>query len=81
MRATDKDQGQDKSFKVSDEDFKPAMGTIHRPWTVFCVEVAIKPEGVAVRDSKNRAKGILFFTNEEWKCFTDGVRNGEFDPQ
>jgi len=80
MRATDKDQGKDKSFKVTDDDFKTAMGTMQR-LLVFCVEVAVKPEGVAVRDSRNRAQGTLFFTHEEWKCFTDGVRNGEFDHQ
>lgn len=37
-----------KQFAVKDEDFKMSI------WTgkhVHCVEVAIKPEGVAIRDS------------------------------
>ena len=79
MKATLTDQGQDKSFRVTDKDFKAAHGTVKRPNQTFCVEVAIKPEGVAVRDSKNRVKGTLFFNHDEWRAFTDGVRNGEFD--
>lgn len=47
-----------------------------------CVEVATNlPEGVAVRDSKNREGGTLTFTREEWSAFVDGAKNGEFDPQ
>lgn len=79
MRATKADQGQDKSFRVRDKDFHAASGTVKRPNQTFCVEVAIKRQGVAVRDSKNRAKGPIFFTHKEWEAFTDGVRNSEFD--
>ncbi len=79
MKATLADQGQDKSFRVEEKDFKTARGTVLRKNQTFCVEVAIKPEGVAVRDSKNRDKSVLFFNHDEWKAFTDGVRNSEFD--
>ena len=45
-----------------------------------CVEVATNPpDGVAVRDTKNRDGGTLIFTRDEWTAFVSGVRNGEFD--
>lgn len=46
-----------------------------------CVEVAHLPGGgVAVRDSKDRAKAPHLFTRREWEAFLAGARNGEFDP-
>ena len=69
-------QGENKSFPVNDEDFKTSMRTGKH---VFWVEVAIKPEGVAVRDSKNQDKGTLFFNHGEWSAFIGGVKDGEFD--
>lgn len=78
MTATDADQGEDKSFPVVDADFTTASGT-KKSAAVGCVEIAVKPEGVAVRDSKNRAKGILFFNHSEWAYFKQGVIDGEFD--
>jgi hypothetical protein len=44
-----------------------------------CVEVAIVDDGVAVRDTKDRATGMLQFTHEEWRAFVGGVKAGEFD--
>lgn len=70
----------EKSFLVTDADFKKASSTLRCLNKDFCVEVAIKPEGVAVRDSKNRSKGTLFFTGGEWAAFVKGVKDGEFDP-
>ncbi|MFI2616948.1 DUF397 domain-containing protein [Streptomyces sp. NPDC018584] len=41
-----------------------------------CVEVASLPHGaVAVRDSKNPARGDLRFTKEEWAVFCAGLRS------
>ena len=79
MKAGPKQQGQNKSFKVRDNDFHKSEASSPF-WAFGCVEVAIKPEGIAVRDSKNRAEGILFFTHLEWACFLKGVANHEFDP-
>jgi Domain of unknown function (DUF397) len=46
-----------------------------------CVEIAHLPDGgVAVRDTKDRAKHPHFFTQHEWECFLIGAKNGEFDP-
>jgi hypothetical protein len=65
---------------VKDEDFHSSKGWCgNRP---RCVTVARKPEGVAVRDSKNTGSGrnqTLFFTNAEWRAFVSGVKAGEFD--
>jgi hypothetical protein len=46
-----------------------------------CVEVAIVEEGVAVRDTQDRAAGMLQFTHAEWAAFVGGVKDGEFDKQ
>jgi hypothetical protein len=45
-----------------------------------CVEVAHLPAGgVAVRDSKDRAKAAHLYTRGEWEAFLTGAKNGEFD--
>jgi hypothetical protein len=45
-----------------------------------CVEVAHLPGGgVAVRDSKDRAKAAHVYTRPEWEAFLVGAKNGEFD--
>jgi hypothetical protein len=45
-----------------------------------CVEVARLPGGgVAVRDSKDRARALHVYTRSEWEAFLAGVKNGEFD--
>lgn len=45
-----------------------------------CVEVARIPAGgMAVRDSKDRAKDPHVFDAAEWDAFVTGVKAGEFD--
>ena len=44
-----------------------------------CVEVAILPDAVVVRDSKNPDGPTLTFTPDEWEAFVAGAKNGEFD--
>jgi len=44
-----------------------------------CVEVAVLPHAVAVRDSKDPAGPALVFTPSEWAAFLAGVKHGEFD--
>lgn len=65
------------SFSVSRKDFQKSSWSKNNPKT--CVEVARKKEGVAVRDSKDPESEILFFSNEEWSAFIQGVKGGEFD--
>ncbi len=64
-------------IKVRDRDFKTASFSKNNPKT--CVAVAIKPDGVAVRNSNDPAKNTVFFTNDEWSAFVKGVKNNEFD--
>lgn len=66
-------------FKVVDEDFGKSSWSKNNPQT--CVMVARKPEGVALRDSKDKGKITMYFSHDEWKAFTDGVKAGEFDGQ
>jgi hypothetical protein len=44
-----------------------------------CVEVAVLPDIVAVRDSKREESPVLTFTPSEWEAFVAGIRAGEFD--
>lgn len=44
-----------------------------------CVEVAVLPHGIAVRDSKDRDGPVLAFSADAWRAFIAGVRDGEFD--
>ncbi|MBI2065554.1 MAG: DUF397 domain-containing protein [Candidatus Zambryskibacteria bacterium] len=64
-------------FPVANKDFAKSTGSDGKPFC--CVEVARKRQGVAVRDSKNRRGGTLFFTNAEWKAFLEGAKGGEFE--
>lgn len=68
----------DKKFEVSDEDFVKASFSKNNPKT--CVLVAVKAEGVAVRDGEDSSKNTLFFSREEWGAFVAGAKAGEFDP-
>lgn len=63
-------------FNVTDVDFRKSSWSKNNPKT--CVEVACKPEGVAVRDSKDPDKSTLFFTHDEWTAFINGAKGGEF---
>jgi hypothetical protein len=40
-----------------------------------CVEVAIHPSAVAVRDSKHPSGPVLMFGLEEWRSFTTSLRS------
>jgi len=59
----------------------------HRTWFTssrsspagHCVEMAVQPGAVEVRDSKNRTAGTLRFTSESWREFVAAVRSGQFD--
>jgi len=66
----------DFMFPVDDSAFKKSS---HSRIITFCVAVALKPEGVALRDTKDNTKHTLFFTHGEWKAFVKGVKDGEFD--
>jgi hypothetical protein len=44
-----------------------------------CVEAAVAPEEVLVRDSKDVAGPVLRFTRTEWEAFLTGAKRGEFD--
>ncbi|HZN70699.1 MAG TPA: DUF397 domain-containing protein [Micromonosporaceae bacterium] len=44
-----------------------------------CVEVAITPTAIAVRDSKNRHAATLVFDRGQWTRFVSGVKSGEYD--
>ena len=63
-------------FPVENRDFKTSSWSKNNPQT--CVAVAMKPNGVAVRNSNDRTKNTVFFTNDEWSAFVKGVKNNEF---
>ena len=44
-----------------------------------CVEVALLPGEVAVRDTKDRALPPHRYAAADWSAFLAGVRAGEFD--
>lgn len=44
-----------------------------------CVEVAVMPGRVAVRDSKDQGGPVLVFSETEWTAFIRGIKDGEFD--
>jgi hypothetical protein len=45
----------------------------------YCVEVADVNGGRIMRDSQDPTGPALFFTEEEFDAFADGVRRGEFN--
>lgn len=64
-------------FDVKDENFKKPSWSKNNPKT--CVLVAVKNDGVAVRDSKDPAKKTMFFSHAEWGAFIASAKDGEFD--
>ncbi|MFC6084995.1 DUF397 domain-containing protein [Sphaerisporangium aureirubrum] len=44
-----------------------------------CVEVAGGARGVAVRDTKERTRGMLWVSPSGWRGFLAAVKVGEFD--
>jgi hypothetical protein len=52
-------------------------------WSIFngnCVEVAVLPDGIVVRDSKDADGPVLRFTSDEWDAFIREVRSGKSAP-
>lgn len=44
-----------------------------------CVEARRVEGGVEVRNSKRPDEATIRYTNDEWRAFIAGVKNGEFD--
>ncbi len=44
-----------------------------------CVEVALGAEGVAVRDSKDRAAGHFGVSARQWRSFLARLKHGHYD--
>ncbi|MEK7551350.1 MAG: DUF397 domain-containing protein [Patescibacteria group bacterium] len=65
-------------FEVQDNEFVKSSFTNPGGIINHCVAVAIKDEGVAVRNSNDPTKNTVFFTTEEWRRFLAGVHNDEF---
>lgn len=66
-----------RPFKVKDRDFAISSWSKNNPKT--CVAVAIKKEGVAVRNSNDSSRDTVYFNHEEWRAFIMGAKSGEFD--
>ena len=63
--------------KFDDAEFQTSSST--RRITHQCVMVAIRPDVVAVRHTRDPEKTTLEYTHGEWEAFIDGVKKGEFD--
>jgi hypothetical protein len=46
-----------------------------------CVEVAIMPTAVLIRDSKAPAEGSLTFSSDSWASFIQAVKSQVLEPQ
>lgn len=66
-------------FPVEDSMFKKSSFTARGGIITCCVAVAIRPEGVATRNSNDETKNTVFYTHDEWRAFVKGVKNGEFE--
>ena len=44
-----------------------------------CVEVALTPEQVGVRDTKDRSGGHFTVTAAQWSAFVDRIKAGDHD--
>ncbi|HEU4542991.1 MAG TPA: DUF397 domain-containing protein [Jiangellaceae bacterium] len=47
--------------------------------TANCVEVAVQPGEMFIRDSKDPDGPVLCFGEDAGRAFLDGIRAGEFD--
>lgn len=72
-------QFEEKRFPVKDGDFITSSYTHQGGIINRCVAVAITPQGVAVRDTKDSQKTTLFFNHDEWDAFVKGVKESQFD--
>ena len=43
-----------------------------------CIEIAIKKQGISIRNSNDHKK-VIRFSKKEWRDFLKGVKGGEFD--
>lgn len=64
--------GNDEELRWFTSSFSGANGA-------NCVEVAFRPTGVAVRDTKDRALPPHRYAASEWSAFLAGVRASEFE--
>ena len=66
------------SFPVVNADF--VKSSYSNPGGIIstCVEIARKPHGAAIRDSKDPDGPVLFFRRDEFRAFLKGVKAGEF---
>lgn len=63
---------------IEDHEFRKSTDTgIDR---YACVEVARRPDVIAVRSTTDPEKHALYFTPVEWAAFISGAKRGEFDP-
>lgn len=44
-----------------------------------CVEIALLPTMIAVRDSKNPTGSTLIFTSAAWRAFRQAIKHDAFD--
>ena len=60
-------------------DVRPLWRKSTRSGEAGCVEVALSPVVVGVRDSKDPAGPTVSFAPEAWRSFIDLVRAGGYD--
>jgi Domain of unknown function (DUF397) len=48
-------------------------------WQSGCVEVAVVPDSVGVRDSKDRSGPALVFPPSTWRAFVRDLQAGSFE--
>lgn len=48
----------------------------HSADSAACLEVAVLPDGIAVRDSKDPSGPILTFSLDGWRSFIQATRRG-----
>ncbi|WP_438388040.1 DUF397 domain-containing protein [Actinopolyspora saharensis] len=46
---------------------------------IGCVEVALTPEAVGIRDTKDRSGGTLAVPPRAWAGFVNRLKTGEYD--
>ena len=63
---------------IEDHEFRKSTDTGTDRYA--CVEVAQRPDVIAVRNSTDPEQHALYFTPDEWAAFISGAKRGEFDP-
>jgi hypothetical protein len=67
----------DDSWREGAPDWRKS--TRSGPYSDNCVEVAVMPEAVGVRDSTDPAGPVLCFSPDRWQVFVQDARFGRFD--